>query len=79
MMRNILSIDIKFVGKFLTKVYIITSILNLNRFFSICAEFEVKKKKSASNFYKENNFKPCWGASPASKGIGENEELPITL
>ena len=31
--------------------------MNLNMFFLICAEFEVKKT-SVSNFYKENNFKP---------------------
>ena len=32
--------------------------MNLNMFFLIYAEFEVKKK-SVSSFYKENNFKPC--------------------
>ena len=35
--------------------------MNLNMFlFLICAEFEVKKKKtSVSSFHKEKNFKPC--------------------
>ena len=32
--------------------------MNINMFFLICAEFEVKKA-SISSFYKENNFKPC--------------------
>ena len=30
----------------------------LKHVFLICAKFEVKKT-SVSNFYKENNFKPC--------------------
>ena len=32
--------------------------MNLNMFFLICAEFEVKKT-SLSSFYKENNLKLC--------------------